>query len=59
MAADDLARFEREPWHKEAVRVRRWDEKAKVAGLKTPTFTDFAALIERVFAAVSAAATHE
>ena len=59
MAADDVARFEREPWYKEAVRVCRWHDQGKVAGLKTPTLTDFAALIEPVFAVLSAAATHE
>jgi predicted HD phosphohydrolase len=59
MASDDVARFEREPWHQEAVRVRRWNDPGKVAGLDTPMLTDFAALIERVFATVSAAVTHE
>jgi len=58
-AASTQARIERQPCHQEAVRVRRRNDQGKVAGLKAPTLTDFAAPIERVFAAVSAAATHE
>lgn len=48
MAADEVARFESEPWHKEALRVRRWDDQGKVAGLKTPTLRDFVPLIQAV-----------
>jgi predicted HD phosphohydrolase len=58
-AASTQARFEPEPCHQEAVRPRRWNDPGKVTGLKAPTLTDFAAPLERVFAAVSAAATHE
>jgi [1-hydroxy-2-(trimethylamino)ethyl]phosphonate dioxygenase len=48
MSANEMAQFEREPFWQEAVRVRRWDDQGKVAGLKTPTLSDYAALIERV-----------
>lgn len=51
MAADEVARFEAEPWYREAVRVRRWDDQGKVAGLKTPALEDFVPLIEAVAAA--------
>jgi predicted HD phosphohydrolase len=30
------------------VRVRRWDDQGKVAGLKTRALAEYAALIERV-----------
>lgn len=59
MAADEVARFEREPWYKEAVRVRRWDDQGKVAGLKTATLAEYAAVIEAVSAAAAGMATRE
>jgi phosphonate degradation associated HDIG domain protein len=48
MAANEVARFEAEPFWREALRVRRWDDQGKVAGLKTLAFRDYAPLIERV-----------
>ena len=46
MAAHEVAQFETEAYYKEAVRVRRWDDQGKVAGLKTPSLGDYRALIE-------------
>ena len=51
MVTEEVTRFEREPWHREAVRVRRWDDQGKVAGLKTPALADFVPLLEAVAAA--------
>jgi len=51
MLTEEVTRFEREPWYREAVRVRRWDDQGKVAGLKTPALADFVPLIEAVAAA--------
>jgi len=48
MSAQEVAQFERERFCHEALRVRRWDDQGKVAGLKTSTFSDYAALIGRV-----------
>jgi len=48
MSANEVGQFEREHFCQEALRVRRWDDQSKVAGLKTPTLIDYAALIERV-----------
>lgn len=48
MSAHEVAQFERERFCQEAVRVRRWDDQGKVAGLKTATFADYAALIGRL-----------
>ena len=45
MNEQEVARFEAEPYHREAVRVRRWDDQGKVAGLKTAAMSDYAALI--------------
>jgi predicted HD phosphohydrolase len=46
MAAHETAQFETESFYREAVRVRRWDDQGKVAGLKTPGLGDYRALIE-------------
>jgi phosphonate degradation associated HDIG domain protein len=46
MSAASVALFETERFHKEAVRVRQWDDQGKVAGLVTPNLEDYRALIE-------------
>ncbi len=46
MQPAEIARFEQEPFHREAVRVRRWDDQGKVAGLKTAALGDYAGMIE-------------
>jgi phosphonate degradation associated HDIG domain protein len=46
MTAAEVAQFEKEPYHREAVRVRRWDDQGKVAGLKTAALGEYARLIE-------------
>jgi predicted HD phosphohydrolase len=43
-----VARFEAEPFHTQAVRVRQWDDQGKVAGLKTPGLSDYRPLIEEL-----------
>ncbi|MGH8131977.1 MAG: HD domain-containing protein [Steroidobacteraceae bacterium] len=46
MSASEIAQFEGEHYFRQAVRVRRWDDQGKVAGLKTPPLTEYLALIE-------------
>jgi phosphonate degradation associated HDIG domain protein len=46
MAAAEVAAFELESYFREAVRVRRWDDRAKIADLKTPALADYRTLIE-------------
>ena len=46
MAPQEIAKFENEDYCSEAVRVRRWDDQGKVAGLTTPALEDYSALIE-------------
>jgi gamma-butyrobetaine dioxygenase len=41
MTAEEIARFEAEPHHAAAIRVRRWDDLGKVAGLLTPALADY------------------
>jgi phosphonate degradation associated HDIG domain protein len=45
MAGDELARFESEPFYREAVRVRQWDDQGKVHGLATPAIEDYRNLL--------------
>jgi phosphonate degradation associated HDIG domain protein len=47
MSAAEVTRFEAEPFAADAVRVRHWDDQGKVAGLLTPGWREYAALIER------------
>lgn len=45
MSPAEVAAFEANPHHAAAVRLRRWDETGKVAGLRTPTPKDFRPLL--------------
>ena len=46
MSAEEAARFKSERFHREAVTVRRCDDRGKVAGLRTPCLADYGAMIE-------------
>jgi len=46
MSAAEVARFEQEPHHREAVRLRQWDDQGKVAGLLTAPLPAYTALID-------------
>jgi phosphonate degradation associated HDIG domain protein len=46
MSADEVAAFRALPHYEAAVRLRRWDEAAKVKGLETPGFQHFAGAVE-------------
>jgi phosphonate degradation associated HDIG domain protein len=48
MTAPEIAAFEAKPYWREAIRVRQWDDEGKVAGLRTPDFGAYAALIDRL-----------
>lgn len=50
MSAEEVAEFERNPFHKEAVRVRIWDDEGKKPGVRTPEFRHYVPLLERVVA---------
>jgi len=45
MTADEMADFRRHPHFEAAVRLRRWDEAAKVKDLATPNLEHFLAII--------------
>jgi [1-hydroxy-2-(trimethylamino)ethyl]phosphonate dioxygenase len=48
MSASEVAQFQAEHFHGEAVRVRRWDDQGKVAGLRTARLEDYTGLLERL-----------
>lgn len=48
MSPAEILRFEREPFHAQAVLVRRCDDRGKVAGLKTRTLDNYHELIGRL-----------
>ena len=48
MTDAEVAVFEANPFFREAVRVRRWDEAGKVAGLPTHSFGHYVPLLQRV-----------
>jgi phosphonate degradation associated HDIG domain protein len=41
MSPEEVKKFEAEPFHADAVRLRKWDDTAKVPGLKTPPLSHF------------------
>jgi phosphonate degradation associated HDIG domain protein len=48
MSGAEIIEFEAEPFHQDALRLRRWDDQGKIAGLRTPGFLHFRGLIERL-----------
>lgn len=48
MSAEEVAAFERNPHAESAVRLRRWDDAAKIAGHPTPPLSHFAAYLRQV-----------
>lgn len=48
MTSLEVLQFETAPYHREAVRLRRWDDQGKVVGLKTPGLAEYRELIEQL-----------
>ncbi len=48
MSGDEVASFDANPYAADAVRLRRWDDAAKVRGLSTPALADFIDRVRRV-----------
>jgi phosphonate degradation associated HDIG domain protein len=46
MSADEASAFAAQPFGSDAVRLRGWDEAAKIAGARTPDLEHFRALLE-------------
>jgi phosphonate degradation associated HDIG domain protein len=45
---DEAREFERLPWHRDAVKLRRWDDAAKVPGLAVPGIDAYRELLDRL-----------
>ena len=52
MTAAEIGRFEAESYHRDAVKLRCWDDQGKVAGLVTPTLESYRKLLEGAVAGV-------
>jgi gamma-butyrobetaine dioxygenase len=48
MSSDEMRRFEKEPWFRSAVAVRRWDDAAKVRDLVVPDLEHYRHCLEAV-----------
>lgn len=48
LAGDEVGKFERRPFFADAVRLRKWDDAAKVVGLDTPGLDHFSSYVQRV-----------
>lgn len=48
MSGDDVREFEQRPYFADAVRLRKWDDAAKVVGLETPPLDHFATYVNNV-----------
>lgn len=48
MTADEVQQFANAPWASDAVRLRRWDDAAKVPGLSVPALAHYRGLLERL-----------
>jgi predicted HD phosphohydrolase len=46
----EVAAFETNPFHREAVKVRIWDDEGKKPGVETPDFRHYVPLLKRVVA---------
>ncbi len=48
MSPPEVAAFESNPFHAEAVKVRKWDDGGKVADGETKTFGDYAGMLQKI-----------
>ena len=50
MSPGEAEAFAAEPYFRDAVRLRQWDDQSKIAGFSTPDFAHYRSLIERLTA---------
>lgn len=50
MSRQEIEAFETEPYFRDAVLLRQWDDQAKIAGFPTPEFAYYRPLIEKLAA---------
>ncbi len=56
MSDAEVAEFAKQPNLDEILQVRIWDDQGKIPGMPTPSFDDFAPLLQRVADAHAAGA---
>jgi predicted HD phosphohydrolase len=49
MGADEVARLSGHPWFADALRLRRWDDEAKVVGKETRPLAQWESLLRSYF----------
>lgn len=54
MSVEEVAEFERNPYYREAVKVRIWDDGGKDPAMATPAFAHYVPLLQRVVQAHTA-----
>jgi gamma-butyrobetaine dioxygenase len=48
LSAEEVAEFEANPYHRDAVAVRRWDDEAKDPDARTPDYAEFVPILSRL-----------
>jgi len=48
MSIDEVAEFVSNPYHQDAVKVRKWDDYGKAVGVETKLFTDYAPMLQKI-----------
>ena len=48
MSPDEVKEFRRHPFADDAIRLRKWDDEAKIPGRKTPTLEHYAGLLHGI-----------
>ena len=48
MSAVEIIAFETEAYFRDAILLRQWDDQGKVAGLRTPAFSQYGEIIDRL-----------
>ncbi|HEY4024144.1 MAG TPA: HD domain-containing protein [Pseudonocardiaceae bacterium] len=48
MSADEVAEFEANPYHRDGIAVRRWDDEAKDPKAATPDYADFVPILTKL-----------
>lgn len=48
MKPEEISAFELNPFHKEVVKLRKWDDNGKISGKETRTFDDYTNLLQMV-----------
>ena len=49
MTAEEMRRADTNPWWRDALRLRRWDDEAKVVGRKTRPLSAWKPLLRKYF----------